>query len=97
MPKVKTKLSSSTSADIKVSAGQANSNLLLNPNPRKDQSPSTITMNSAVTNNQVDILLQDLGAEPLFAAVQDQQSKNSFSNVSVQHAPVKQESMEARD
>ncbi|CAG8828369.1 16235_t:CDS:2, partial [Gigaspora margarita] len=45
----------------------------------------------------IDILLQDLGAEPLFAAIQDQQSKNSFSNISVQHAPYKQESMEARD
>ncbi|CAG8614391.1 6900_t:CDS:2, partial [Gigaspora rosea] len=52
---------------------------------------------TATNNNQVDILLQDLGAEPLFAAVQDQQSKNSFSNLSAQHAPYKQEPMEARD
>ncbi|CAG8487227.1 8445_t:CDS:2 [Cetraspora pellucida] len=56
----------------------------------------SITTIATFTNNQVDILLQDLGAEPLFAAVQEQ-STNSFSNVSVQHAPVKQEAMEAKD
>ncbi|CAG8623114.1 15416_t:CDS:1 [Dentiscutata erythropus] len=64
----------------------------------QSSSASTITMTTTATNNnQASILLQDLGAEPLFAVVEDQHSKNSFSNVSVQHAPFTKEPMEARD